>query len=136
MESGIPPMDSPYERVLFVCTRGKTCPTQGSEAVHRAMKEAVFAGGLGDRIRVNQSGCLAQCGHGPMVIAYPEGRWYAAVTEADAAALVEAEIRGGVSLDRLRYRPARPGKNVCRPGETPGTVPPIPPSGGDGAAGP
>ena len=41
-------MNSPYRRQFFVCTSGKTCPTQGSEAVHAALKDAVFAAGFGD----------------------------------------------------------------------------------------
>jgi (2Fe-2S) ferredoxin len=116
--------------MLFVCTSGKTCPTQGSEAVHAALKEAAFAAGLGDAVRVNKAGCFAQCGHGPMVAAWPEGRWYAAVRVADVPDLVEAELRAGRPLERLLYRPAAPGKNVCRAGEEPGTIPPfVPPPG-------
>lgn len=120
-------MNAPYARMVFVCTAGKTCPTQGSEAVHAALKEAVLAAGLGDSIRVNRSGCFAQCGHGPMVAVYPEGRWYAAVREEDVPELVEREVRSGRPVERLLYRPEKPGKNVCRPGETPGTIAPLVP---------
>jgi (2Fe-2S) ferredoxin len=118
---------APYARVVFVCTSGKTCPTQGSEAVHAALKEAVHAAGLGESVRINKSGCLAQCGHGPMIAVYPEGRWYAAVRVGDVPALVEEEIRGGRPVERLLHRPARPGKNVCRAGEEPGTIAPFVP---------
>jgi (2Fe-2S) ferredoxin len=114
--------------MLFVCTTGKTCPTQGSEAVHAALKEACFAAGLGDAVRVNKSGCFAQCGHGPMVAVWPEGRWYAAVRAEDAVEIVESEIRHRRPVERLLYRPARPGKNVCAPGAEPGTIAPcVPP---------
>ena len=120
-------MTAPYPRVVFVCTYGKTCPTQGSEAVHAALKEAVFAAGLGEAVRINKSGCFAQCGHGPMVVVHPEGRWYAAVRVEDVPEFVEMEVRAGRPLDRLLYRPAQPGKNVCKPGETPGTIAPFVP---------
>jgi (2Fe-2S) ferredoxin len=120
-------MDSPYERMLLVCTGGKTCPTQGSAAVHAALKEACFAAGLGDRVRVNKAGCFAQCGHGPMVAAWPEGRWYAAVRAEDAAEIVASDLREGRPVERLLYRPAVPGKNVCRAGEAPGTIAPFVP---------
>ena len=124
-------MPAPYERVLFVCTSGKTCPTQGSEAVHAALKEAAFAAGLGERVRVNKSGCMSQCGHGPMIAVYPEGRWYSAVRVEDVAELLEREVRGGAPVERLLYTPEKPGKNVCAPGAKPGTLPacaPQPPS--------
>jgi len=120
-------MDAPYERMVFVCTSGKTCPTQGSEAVHAALKEAAFAAGLGDRVRVNKSGCFAQCGHGPMVAVYPAARWYAAVRVADVPEILDREIRDGLPVERLLYAPERPGKNVCAPGAKPGTLPPSAP---------
>ncbi len=117
----------PYERHVFVCTGGKVCPTQGSEAVHALLKEGVFAAGAGDRVRVNKAGCFAQCGHGPMVVVHPENRWYAAVTAADAEEILRADLLGGATVERLLHAPAAPGKNVCRAGEKPGTLAPLPP---------
>ena len=118
-------MTSPYRRHLFVCTGGKTCPTQGSGAVHAALKDACFAAGLGGDIRINKSGCFAQCGHGPMIAVWPEGRWYAAVRAEDVPEILETDLRRGQPVERLLYMPAGPGKNTCRPGETPGTIAPF-----------
>jgi len=116
-------VNRPFERMVLVCTGGKTCPTQGSEAVHAALREAVLRAGLADAVRVNKSGCFAQCGHGPMVAVFPEGRWYAAVRPGDAVEIFEEDLRGGRPVERLLYRPDRPGKNVCAPGSKPGTLP-------------
>ena len=112
-------MNAPFERLFLVCTGGKTCPGQGSEAVHAALKEACFAAGLGDRVRVNKGGCLAQCGHGPMIAVFPENRWYAGVAPADAAEIAATDLVGGRPLERLLHRPAGPGKNVRRPDGAP-----------------
>jgi (2Fe-2S) ferredoxin len=133
-------MDAPYEQAWWVCTTGKVCPRQGSESVHAALKEAVHAAGLGERVRVSKSGCLAQCGHGPMVVCYPGGTWYAAVTPDAVAEIVEAHLKGGAPVERLRHRPGRPGKNVVEAGATPGTLPlvplsPAPPGRGPGGPG-
>ena len=38
-----------------------------------ALKDAVRAAGLADRIRINHAGCFSQCGNGPMAVVYPEG---------------------------------------------------------------
>ena len=122
-------MNAPFERIVLVCTSGKTCPLQGSEAVHAALKEGVFAAGRGDRVRVNKSGCLSQCGHGPMVAVYPEGRWYAAVRSEDCAEFLEREVLAGLPVERLLYRPAKPGKNVVPVPPPPGTAPPSPAGG-------
>ena len=71
-----------YEKHVFVCTRGEWCPSVDGDGigVHAALKEAVRAAGLSDRIRVNHAGCFSQCGNGPMAVVYPEGTWYAALT--------------------------------------------------------
>jgi (2Fe-2S) ferredoxin len=105
-------VNAPYERLFLVCTAGKVCPGQGSEAVHAALKDACFAAGLGDRVRVNKGGCLAQCGHGPMIAVWPENRWYAGVRPEDAAEIVAEDLLAGRPVERLLHRPARPGKNV------------------------
>ena len=60
-----------------------------------------------------------------------EGRWYAAVRVEDVAEIVETELKGRRPVERLLYAPAKPGKNVCKAGETPGTIAPfVPPSTG------
>jgi (2Fe-2S) ferredoxin len=105
-------MNAPFERLFLVCTSGKTCPLQGSEAVHAALKDACFQAGLGDRVRVNKGGCLSQCGHGPMIAVFPENRWYAGVRPEDVAEIVEADLVGGRPVERLLHRPGKPGKNV------------------------
>lgn len=95
-----------FRRHLFVCTSGGTCPLAGSCEVHAALKKAVKSRGLDD-VRVNRSGCLDQCGNGPMVVVYPEGRWYAGVRPEDAEELIETDIVRGQALARLRFDPAK-----------------------------
>ena len=102
---------SVYQRHVFVCTRGEWCPSIDGDGigVHAALKEAVAAAGLGDRVRVNHAGCFSQCGHGPMVVVYPDDVWYAAVSPADAVELVAEHLVAGRPVERLRYRPATLG---------------------------
>lgn len=101
-----------WQRHVFVCTSGKYCPTVDGDGigVHAALKKLVAVAGLNGRVRVNQSGCLDQCGHGPMVVVYPEAVWYAAVQPEDAEEIVREHLIGGRPVERLRYR-NRPGKN-------------------------
>ena len=102
-----------YERHVFVCTRGEWCPSVDGDGlgVHAALKAAVRAADLSGRVRVNHSGCFSQCGNGPMVVVYPEGVWYAAVTPADAAEILESHLLGGRPVERLRYEPAEGGSH-------------------------
>lgn len=99
-----------YEKHVFVCTSGKTCPRQGAELVYATLKEGVKAAGLKGRVRVNHAGCMNQCGHGPMVVVYPEDVWYAGVDVRGARQIVLRHLAGGEPVEAYRYR-ARPGDN-------------------------
>ena len=102
-----------FERHVFVCTSGEWCPTVDGDGlgVHAALKAHVTDAGLADRVRVNKSGCFSQCGNGPMVVVYPEGIWYAAVSPADAREIVDHHLVSGEPVERLRFRPATPGSH-------------------------
>ena len=104
-------MPPPYERHAFVCTRGDWCPSIDGDGlgVHATMKEAIREAGISDRVRVNHSGCLNQCGNGPMVVVYPDAVWYAAVTPADAREIVDRHLVSGEPVERLRFDPPETG---------------------------
>lgn len=107
---------SVYERHCFVCTSGDWCATIDGDGlgVHARLKALVKQHDLGDRIRINKSGCFSQCGNGPMVVVYPEGVWYAAVTTEDADEIVASHLIGGVPVERLRYAPPTGGPNKLK----------------------
>lgn len=104
-------MDSPYQRQVMVCTYGPWCRLEGSDFVRDALKKMVKEGGLASTVRITKSGCLGQCGNGPMVACWPENVWYAGVRAEDARELYERQIVGGAPVERLRYRPPKPGSN-------------------------
>jgi len=53
--------------------------------------------------RINKAGCFSQCGHGPMIVFYPEDVWYAGVQEEDLDGIFTSHILGGRPVERLRY---------------------------------
>ena len=99
----------PFEIHVFVCTSGGTCPHQGSVEVQAYLKEAVARAGLRGNVRVNNSGCLDQCGHGPNLVIYPENVWYSHVTREDAEVIFTEHIQGGRPVQRLMFRALKPG---------------------------
>jgi (2Fe-2S) ferredoxin len=105
-----------YRHHIFVCTSGKTCPGAGSLAVHAVLKKGVAASGLRASVRVNHSGCMNQCGHGPMVVVYPGDVWYSAVDERGAMRIVEEHLLGGIPVADYLYI-APPGDNKLEEGE-------------------
>lgn len=102
-----------YQVHVFVCTGGSTCPTQGdTENYVKILRAAVARAGKGTEVRINKSGCFAQCGHGPMMVVYPGNVWYCAVQESDLQEILESHILGGKPVQRLSYAPGVPGPNV------------------------
>lgn len=102
-----------YEKHVFVCTTGGTCPAQGdTEGYVKVLRGEVARAGLHVQIRVNKSGCFSQCGNGPMIVVYPEDVWYSGVRAEDLAEIVQSHLVGGKPVARLLYRPGMPGPNV------------------------
>ncbi|HET8945360.1 MAG TPA: (2Fe-2S) ferredoxin domain-containing protein [Candidatus Polarisedimenticolia bacterium] len=99
-----------FDKHVFVCTGGDYCPFDGSVEVHQFLKDGVKARGLKNKVRVNKSGCLDQCGNGPMVVVYPENVWYAHVTLEKAGRILEEHLVGNRPVAEYFYV-APPGVN-------------------------
>jgi toluene monooxygenase system ferredoxin subunit len=101
-----------YDRHVFVCTSGETCPTQGdTEKYVKVLRDAARQAGKQIEVRINKAGCFSQCGHGPMIVVYPENVWYAGVQESDLSEILTSHILGGRPVDRLVYEPGVRGAN-------------------------
>ena len=104
-----------YRCHVFVCTSGETCPTQGDvEKYVKTLRAGAAAAGKHAEVRVNKAGCLSQCGHGPMMVVYPDNVWYAAVKESDLQEILDSHILGGKPVRRLLYDPGVPGPNKVK----------------------
>ncbi|MBS1902838.1 MAG: NAD(P)H-dependent oxidoreductase subunit E [Bacteroidetes bacterium] len=97
-----------YTHHIFVCENYRDpsdprgcCAAKGSEAIRKKLKEELKKRGLKGQARANKAGCLDQCAKGPAVVVYPEGIWYAHVTENDVEEIVESHIVGGKPVERL-----------------------------------
>jgi (2Fe-2S) ferredoxin len=98
-----------FERHVFVChnTRPEgaprpSCTRDGKSDLHAELQRLAKAAGLDGRVRINKSGCLDQCEHGPTVVVYPEAVWYGNVRLEDAAEIVAEHLVGGHPVERLR----------------------------------
>ncbi len=101
-----------YRTHVFVCTSGETCPTQGDvEWFVKSLRGEVARAGLASDVRINRAGCFSQCGHGPMMVVYPDDVWYCGVREVDLKDIVESHIVAGKPVERLRYEPGVKGAN-------------------------
>ncbi len=111
-----------YEKHVFVCTFGPWCSRDGdSGAIVKRLKQGIAQAGLNGKVRINKAGCLNQCGHGPMVVVYPQNRWYAGVTPDDAPEIVATDLMNDLPVERLLYR-AAPGDHKDLSGYPPEIV--------------
>jgi len=98
-----------FERHVFVCHNTRpadaprpSCTSDGKSELFAQLQQLSKAAGLGSTVRINKSGCLDQCEHGPTVVIYPDAVCYGHVQPADAAAIVEEHLVGGKPVERLR----------------------------------
>jgi len=98
-----------FEHHVFVCLNTRpagaprpSCTADGTSELHTRLQQLTKAAGLGGRVRINKSGCLDQCEHGPTVVVYPEAVWYGHVKPEDAEAIVTEHLVGGQPVERLR----------------------------------
>ena len=101
-----------YHSHVFVCTSGDDCPTRGDVEQHvKFLRAEALRAGLKTDVRINKAGCFSQCGHGPMIVVYPDNVWYAGVQESDLKEIFESHILGGKPVERLVYDPGVKGPN-------------------------
>lgn len=82
-----------FRKHVFICTYGPYCGFDGdTEGLLNRLKQRVAEAGLQDAVRINRSGCLNQCGHGPNVVVYPDDVWYCGVQAQDADELFEQHL--------------------------------------------
>lgn len=81
-----------HQHHALVCT-GPRCTALGAIAVWQRLGDAVQASSvLRSKLRLLQTSCQYPCNHGPLAIVYPDGVWYGALTEDNAAEVIEAHV--------------------------------------------
>ena len=70
----------PFKKHIFVCENMRDpsspkgcCGRKGGSELKKVLKQKLAAKSLNKIYRVNTSGCLDACAHGPVVVIYPQG---------------------------------------------------------------
>jgi (2Fe-2S) ferredoxin len=110
------PTDPPlyFTTHVFVCGNRRPdghergcCASKGSEKLRDYMKVRVKELGL-KNVRINQSGCLDRCEHGPCAVLYPEGVWYRLDSRDAVDAILADHLTNGTRIPTLMLDPPTP----------------------------
>lgn len=82
---------------VLVC-QGRSCRKFNSELVLVAFRANLVPG-----IEVIPSGCLGQCGNGPMVLIEPEQIWYDRVLYEEVPAVVKQHLQQQCPVKEMLY---------------------------------
>lgn len=84
-------------KCVRVC-QNRTCKKQGAVKVLEAFAQLSLP-----EVTVTPSGCLGQCGNGPMVLVLPDMVWYSGVRPNEIPLLVEQHLIGGERVKQMLY---------------------------------
>ena len=90
------------KRHMVLCG-GTGCLSSRSDEITAELKRLVEEKGLEDKVTINQVGCFGFCSQGPFVKIYPEDTLYRLVHIEDCAEIIEKDIMGGETIERLLY---------------------------------
>ena len=90
------------KRAVVLCG-GTGCLSSNSAEIQEKFKTLIAEKGLSDKVTVNQVGCFGFCSQGPFVKIYPEDTLYRLVTIEDVEEIVEKDLIGGETIERLLY---------------------------------
>ncbi|MDP4178778.1 MAG: 2Fe-2S ferredoxin [Bacillota bacterium] len=96
---------------LFVCTSSRIngmqkgyCFSNDSVKIVNKIMEEIEDRDLEGEVMVTNTGCFGICNRGPIVVVYPEGVWYGAVTVNDVEEIFDSHIENGQKVERLEIK--------------------------------
>ena len=90
------------KRHMVLCG-GTGCLSSRSDEITAELRRLVEEKDLEDKVTINQVGCFGFCSQGPFVKIYPEDTLYRLVQIEDCAEIIEKDIMGGETIERLLY---------------------------------
>jgi NADH:ubiquinone oxidoreductase subunit F (NADH-binding)/(2Fe-2S) ferredoxin/NAD-dependent dihydropyrimidine dehydrogenase PreA subunit len=100
-----------YKFHILVCG-GTGCLSSNSRQITENLNSEIQKAGMGDEVKVLQTGCFGFCEKGPIVKILPDNTFYTQVKPEDAAEIVAEHIIKGRKVERLLYVDPEAEKHV------------------------
>lgn len=105
---------------IFAC-QNRTCRRDGSQTALEVLRHELALHGLTESVELHETGCLGQCGNGPMLMvlqtAARQEVWYDRVQANEIPLVVKEHLLGGRPVGDMLYRAKHPKR--LTPGWTP-----------------
>ncbi|PYZ91745.1 ferredoxin [Salipaludibacillus keqinensis] len=88
---------------LLLCN-GKSCKKGGAKALHKAIQREISTNGLKQSIQTTRTRCLERCKDRCVVVDYPDGTWYHALSEEDAPTLINTLRSERLWSEKISHR--------------------------------
>ncbi|MEO0407014.1 MAG: (2Fe-2S) ferredoxin domain-containing protein [Cyanobacteria bacterium P01_A01_bin.135] len=91
-------------RQVLVC-QNRTCRKQGAAKVLTVFQAEIGSSEVFSEtpVEIIESGCLGQCGNGPMVLVEPDGVWYCRVRPDEVPSVVVRHLQQGSPVRGMLY---------------------------------
>jgi NADH-quinone oxidoreductase subunit F len=116
--AGLVAAQNPELPYLAVCG-GPGCLAMGSKDLYLAFRETIEGNHLGDKVRLNFTGCHGFCEKGPLLVVFPQETFYTSVRPQDAEEILTKVLEKADPVERLLYREAEGGNRIVRESEVP-----------------
>lgn len=101
-----------YRSHVLVCA-GAGCISSGCKAVQSTLQEHIDKNGLGEEVKVVETGCMGPCDLGPVIMIFPDGVFYRKLKPEDAEEIVTEHLLKGKVVTRLLHKPVGAAEEVA-----------------------
>ncbi len=108
----------PNTPCVRVCI-GTGCRARGSLDVLESFQDAVNRQGLGEKVKVKQTGCHGFCERGPVIVIGPKEIFYHGVKTRDVPEIVTETCLRSKVIDKLLYEDHSTGQKILREPDVP-----------------
>ena len=96
----------PLKRIDLLICCGSGCISAGALKIKERFHEVLNEKGMTNEINIIETGCMGPCDYGPVMVIYPEGIFYKAVTPEDVDEIVTEHFEKGRPVKRLMLQDA------------------------------